>query len=101
MGYTSFCICDILRTQVLDFKQKQDETMDKDDFIFVPASQRNNLDDIINRVKTEKEKDDAAKNRAVPDVLEETLKHLDINSQVSEKVKAMQAELEEKKKSGK
>jgi hypothetical protein len=30
--------------------------MEKDDFIFVPAAQRKSLDDIIDRVKTEKEK---------------------------------------------
>ena len=74
--------------------------MNDEDFIYVPAAQRNNLDDIILRVQAEKDKGDVAAELSPPAVLEETLRKLDINAQMGERVTAMQAEFAKKKKPG-
>jgi hypothetical protein len=66
--------------------------MSSDDFIYVPAAQKSNLDDILNRVQAEKADKDANAKPDPQDIVEETLKKLDINSKVSEQIKAIQAE---------
>ena len=73
--------------------------MNSEDFIYVPAAQKSDLNDIITRVQAEKEKKDTATNDDPAAVLEEALKKLDVNAQISAQVTSLKAELEEKKKS--